>query len=440
VGVWEYPGAGVIDPNLGYTYSYASILKTEAAGWVVITGNGYDSTNGLAILYVFDALTGAVLAQLDTEVGDCNGLSSPVVTDLDNNGYIDFVYAGDLKGNMWKFDLRGASVGDWKIAFYDGTTPKPLVSISDSAGNPQPITNIPDVMFVANCNPPGSKGVLVVFGTGKYLGITDLDDGSQQSIYAVYDWGPDWEIKDGPGSDSDKFLGTLTLDSPRKLSNSANGTGKDLVLVEQTITTTSAYNGVTYRYISNNPVEYYNVQAAAGEALGWHINLPDYGERAVRRPIIRNNVVLMITNIPEKAVCSAGGRSVFYELDACSGGWPETAQFDVDGDGDFDDDDMIGDPFIPTDAQLLASAYDADGDGDVDWDDVLVIYDSNNDGTVSDEERQILQPPIGREYDSMLLDITILGDVAYTPDADAGDIDKQNLVKRRGFPFWQIIE
>ena len=67
--------------------------------------------------------------------------------------------------------------------------------------------------------------------------------------------------------------------------------------------------------------------------------------------------------------------------------------------------------------------FDTDDDGDFDEDDLI-------DG----------KPPGGKESDSMLLDITILGDTAYTPDADAGDIPDEDLVKRRAYPFWQIIE
>ncbi len=393
VGLWEYPGAGNTDPDLGYTYSYASIVKTEAAGWVVVTGNGYDSDNGHAILYVFNALTGAVLAKLDTGVGGCNGLSSPAIIDPDGNGVIDYAYAGDLKGNMWKFDLTGAAVSDWKIAFKDGATPKPLITVTGPSGNIQAITNMPAVMFVSKCNPPGSKGYLIVFGTGKYLGVPDLADVSKQSVYGVYDWGPDWVIKTAlADGDADKFLGTF--DATRSLANASLKAGKTLNLVQQTVSTTTATaGGDTYRFISNNPVVYYNVEANTGSALGWYVDLPDSGERMFHRPVIRNNVFLFIANIPEKSVCSAGGRSVFYELDACTGGWPVLPQFDTNGDGKIDANDLING-----------------------------------------------QTPIGKEYNTMLLDVTILDDKAYTPDADAGEIGFEDLTQRHGTQFWQIIE
>ncbi|MDO9265206.1 MAG: PilC/PilY family type IV pilus protein, partial [Desulfosalsimonadaceae bacterium] len=404
VGLWEYPGAGATDPDLGYTYSYASIVKTGLAGtpWVVVTGNGYDSTNGHAVLYVFNALTGAVLKKFDTGVGGCNGLSSPAIIDPDGNGVIDYAYAGDLKGNMWKFDFTDTNgngtneVADWEIAFSDGTNPKPLITVTGPTGSVQPITNMPGVMFVSKCNPPGSKGYLVLFGTGKYLGNPDLIDTSTQSVYGVYDWAPDWVIKTGGGTDTDKYLGTFG--PARTLPNATTAAGKTVTLVQQTISaTTASVGGETYRFISDNPVNYYNVSVGAvpenGNAMGWYANLPDSGERMIRRPVIRNNIFIFVANKPEGNVCSAGGTSVFYQVDACSGGWPDDPQFDTNGDGKFDENDLING-----------------------------------------------KPPIGQEHGSMLLDITILDDKVYTPDADAGEIPDEDLTERPGARFWQIIE
>ncbi len=441
IPLWEYPGAGAIDPDLGYTYSQATIFKTKAAGWVVITGNGYESVNGHAVLYLMDALTGTVVAKLDTGVGGCNGLSSPAIVDPDSNGEIDFVYAGDLKGNMWKFDLRGATVADWKVAFNDGTNPQPLITVTDSSGTPQPITTAPGVMFVNECNPPGSDGLLLLFGTGKYLGFTDTTDLSHQSVYGVYDWALDWEAE--TGSSEDKYLGTLTTGPPRTLSNTAPGVGKDLILVQQSIVKEADMNGETYRFITNNEVSYYNLETKEGGALGWYMDLPDDGERMVRRPVVRSNVFTFVANIPEKSPCTAGGRSYLYQVDACSGGWPEEPQFDLDGDGDFDEDDLIdldvdGDGSVDLD-DLLAVAYDADGDGVVTLDDVLLIFDKNGNGVIDSDEIPGNVPPIGQEFDSLLLDPTLLQDVIYLNDLD--EVVGKNVPPLPvGAWFWQVIE
>ncbi|MGP8323536.1 MAG: PilC/PilY family type IV pilus protein, partial [Methanosarcinaceae archaeon] len=112
---WEFP-ANSTDPDnssdadMGYGFSRAFIVDSKA-GHVVIFSNGYDSTNERAVLFVLDPADGSLLARIDTGVGtpdpgDCNGLSTPALIDIDMDQKVDFAYAGDLLGNMWKFDLR----------------------------------------------------------------------------------------------------------------------------------------------------------------------------------------------------------------------------------------------------------------------------------------------------------------------------------------------
>ena len=143
--LWEYPNGS--DDDMGYSYSRAMIVNTQAEGYVVVFGNGYDSVNGEAVLYILEAETGTLLKQLKTGVAGCNGLSTPSVVDVDLNGVVEYAFAGDLKGNMWKFDLRGASKDDWTFSYMDGATPKPLVTVKNISGGVQPITAAPEVML-----------------------------------------------------------------------------------------------------------------------------------------------------------------------------------------------------------------------------------------------------------------------------------------------------
>ncbi|MBV7433540.1 hypothetical protein KRX19_00735 [Cardiobacteriaceae bacterium TAE3-ERU3] len=79
--------------------------------WVVLIANGYNSSSNSASLLVLDAETGRVISQVDTKAiapkGEGNGLGPLTVQDVDFDGGADFVYAGDLQGNVWKFDLGG---------------------------------------------------------------------------------------------------------------------------------------------------------------------------------------------------------------------------------------------------------------------------------------------------------------------------------------------
>ncbi|UCH06161.1 MAG: hypothetical protein JSV55_08415, partial [Deltaproteobacteria bacterium] len=93
--LWEFGG----DTDLGYTYARPAIVNSQA-GWIVIVGNGYNSTSGNAVLIILNASDGTELTRIDTDVGSCNGLSTPVAIDVDYDDKVDYVYAGDLRGNL----------------------------------------------------------------------------------------------------------------------------------------------------------------------------------------------------------------------------------------------------------------------------------------------------------------------------------------------------
>ncbi len=68
-----------------------------------------------AVLFILDAQTGALIRRLDTGSGTNNGLSGPTAIDTNGDGIVDMVYAGDLNGNLWKFDLSSASKDSWDV-------------------------------------------------------------------------------------------------------------------------------------------------------------------------------------------------------------------------------------------------------------------------------------------------------------------------------------
>jgi type IV pilus assembly protein PilY1 len=129
--MWEYPKAGVTDDDMGYSFSKPAIIESNdddvngGSGWIVIFGNGYNSQNGHAVLYILNPETGVIIRKIDTGVDGCNGLSTAVPIDVDYDNKVDYVYAGDLRGNVWKFDLTDSDYTNWEVAFYDGEE-KPL--------------------------------------------------------------------------------------------------------------------------------------------------------------------------------------------------------------------------------------------------------------------------------------------------------------------------
>src|SRR5262249_16027385 len=141
-----------------------------------------------------------------------NGLATPAAVDFNGDVNVDYVYAGDLLGNMWKYDLTNASPSNWQVAYSASGVAKPLYVAADSSGNLQPITSRHEVG-----RGPNGMGMVVLFGTGKFLeDPTDkqLTPRRDQSFYGIYDpnSGTASDVLTGRGS-----LGPQTIDSEQTI-------------------------------------------------------------------------------------------------------------------------------------------------------------------------------------------------------------------------------
>jgi type IV pilus assembly protein PilY1 len=361
--MWEYSAELKNDDDLGYSYSRAYIVNTKAEGWVVVFGNGYNSVNGEAVLYVLDATTGNLIKKIHTEAFGCNGIIANLsIIDPNFDGYADYVYAGDLKGNMWKFDISGASKNDWGTSFMAGSVPKPLFTAKNEEGQVQPITTAADVMHHCTL---GNLGYLVIFGTGQYVNEADFDTTDIQTLYGITDWQPAWQYLEY--DPKDKYLGEFTAD--RLLSNltfnlSSNDDPllkglKTITLLQQSGSFISNEDTL-YFVMNSNDINYWNM-TVSGDHLGWYFDLPQPGERVIRDPIIRNGVVVSIGSTPVQTPCSSGGISVLYQLNACTGGTTVTPQFDIDRSKKVDSDDVIkkaeGEICIPSGIMINSMLY-----------------------------------------------------------------------------------
>jgi len=194
--------------DLGYTVSQPNIGRIAYGNkWVVLVPNGYfpdcskpdmptaDQSSCLAIaaqapkdsagnpysaLFVLDAQTGNVIAELKTpSISGVTsfGLATPVMGDYNNDQIDDVAFAGDMQGNLWRFDLQSTTVSSWTVTLvYKG--------LADASGNQglQPITTMPRLF-----PDPATNRFMVVFGTGKYLGAGDNSSNAWQAMYGVRD-------------------------------------------------------------------------------------------------------------------------------------------------------------------------------------------------------------------------------------------------------------
>jgi Tfp pilus tip-associated adhesin PilY1 len=192
--LWEF--TDLDDANMGFSYGRPSVVRLQFnSKWVAIVANGYVNNvndgaqgDGKARLYALDIETGAKVGEIVvSDASDSalspNGLSSPAVIDANSDFKADAVYAGDLKGNVWRFDISGDP------ALWSSSDATRLFTATDTNGAVQAITTPPDVTF----HPQG--GFLVYIGTGRLYDSDDLltDDpltgaGAQRNtVYALWD-------------------------------------------------------------------------------------------------------------------------------------------------------------------------------------------------------------------------------------------------------------
>lgn len=201
--IWEVTSTQ--DADLGYTFNEPSLNSTNAAYlqiakvadnatnggvWRVIVGNGYGSTAEKAILLMLDANTGVdstsglIPTKLVADAGPANGLSAPTPVDTNNDGLIDTIYAGDLLGNMHKFQFtKPNAAGTEYILAAPGTTGGGAwryIGVLFAAG--QPITTAPSVTPACD-----RHGWIVSFGTGKLNESNDYADTSTRGFYSIVD-------------------------------------------------------------------------------------------------------------------------------------------------------------------------------------------------------------------------------------------------------------
>jgi len=317
--MWEF--TAVDDSDLGDSMPQPTIARLSGGKWVAIVANGYNSAAGLAKLFVLDLKTGAKLAEISTGVGSDNGLSSPSPVDVDGDRITDYVYAGDLKGNLWKFDLTSTTASNWKVSFGTVGAPIPLYTACKAdpctTTNRQPITSRPEV----GRHP--TLGSVVYFGTGQYFATGDNAASGTQTFYAIRD-------RNGKETTTPVALtaGRANLQAQTVI---YENTAQEFFQRVSDVEVQTNVAGV--RVTSSNPV--------ADTKDGWFINLPTAGERQVSNSALRNGKIVFTTIIPGGDACSAGGEGWLMVLDALAGGRPEATPLDLNLDGTFDRQDFI---------------------------------------------------------------------------------------------------
>jgi type IV pilus assembly protein PilY1 len=240
---------------------------------------------------------------LDTLAGTDNGLSEPALLDTNGDRIIDVIYAGDLNGKVWKFDVSG-NANLWDSAYKSGSTPVPLFAAAIGA-TVQPITGALEI----GAPPNNTGGFMIYFGTGRYLGNTDIGNTATQTAYGILDSGT--AITTGRAA---LVSQSFVFEGPR-----------------------SATDSSPVRVVSNNAVTY----VASGNSVtprGWFLDLlspnspNNLGERIISVPLLRQGRAIFTSIIPSSAPCEQGGFSWITEVDAMTGARLAESVFDYTGD------------------------------------------------------------------------------------------------------------
>lgn len=367
---WEWTDQ--MDAGVGYAFSapiFGMVRKTSTETIpVAIMTNGYqnshdDTTEGglktsvnSSALYIVHAETGELYKKITLPATPSStGLSAPAALDFAQDSVIDYVYAGDENGNLWRFDLTLNGSSEFFVA------PNPIFK----APADQPIIQAPVIVPVnrkvtsttsgTTVETTESVGNVIVFGTGRLLTESDRLSTATQSLYGVLD-----TMADAPSTitvtslQQQQIIGTAEISDANKLTG-------------------------TYRRVSNTAMD---LASDTNTLKGWYLNLPDSSERLVSQPILNaDNRVLFGTGVTQSSEkCLPGGKGWLMGLDALTGSIPRKGTklysfLDVNKDAKATDADKV--PFgsdsdyavglalagIPTDATFTSKVKTAVGSG-----------------------------------------------------------------------------
>jgi type IV pilus assembly protein PilY1 len=365
---------------LGKTYGTPEIRRFHNGQWGVIFGNGYNNVDsngntGAAGIYIMliGSATGAPTTTLyylpataSSSGGLRNGIGSPTSLDIDLDHVIDYIYAGDLLGHVWKFDVTSQTPSNWgktpsSPLFTAPNTPRVAAVGTTPAipAEPSPITTRLQVGTLKSFGSTTTAGgvvisnaperVIINFGTGQQIPQTTTAAAQYangpQYLYGIWDWDfgapstaggalptGSWNAL-SPNQQAVALSGSQTIVAP--------GSGTNLQV--QTITTSTigtGNNATGVRTVSHNAVCWKGDTACGGGSsqtqFGWYIQLPGTDEQVIFDPtyspdgeFVVSTFIPAVNSVLSCTVATATGFSM--GLDPLTGGGSPTPFFNVGG-------------------------------------------------------------------------------------------------------------
>lgn len=218
-------------------------------------------------------------------MGKTGGLATPALFDVDVDGVVDYAFAGDYSGNMWRCDVRNYKQGiDCQKIF---------------AGTPdRPVTSAPIIARV------GDEHV-VMWGTGSDMFPEDVTETKRQALYGVYQ---KFDELNTIVNDKDKGFLDKTFTENDLLTqelNSLKGSWETLDL---------------QRKVSNEDI---NGKDGKRAYAGWMVELDTNGERVVVRPMLAWHTVYFATRVYGKSDKNPSAKDTQYNKNWTADEWRE---------------------------------------------------------------------------------------------------------------------
>jgi type IV pilus assembly protein PilY1 len=362
--LWEFTA-----DDMGFTFAQPKVAKMNDGTWVAIIGNGYNNTaDGQSKIFILNLATGALIKKFETGVGssgaspcaDCNGMSTATTFDVDGNGTADYIYAGDVQGNVWAINVTSDKQSEWvfdsevtygddgQIISYSGGLTEPLFTTDGNAPITTELAAAPLYRQIQENN--HYPGILVMFGTGQFLAHGDHRSARTEKFYSV-----------------------LHSHGQYGLSTATPGDFVQREITSTTITVDGESEGA--RKIEADPGEEYIAydKDPTERQYGWYVDLPASGERVIHPPKVVGDYVLFNTFYPHSSnVCSAGASGYLMAANYRNGLAPDEI-LDFNRDGVIDEGDKGYAGIEIDDAPAGITPLGNDGVGSTDFEGLDII-------------------------------------------------------------------
>lgn len=290
--------------HLGKTVGTPIISRMHNGQWAIIFGNGIGSGTSAGIyIGLVDSSTGAITYKfIDTSKGDAtaanaNGIAYVSSADLDEDQVIDYLYAGDQQGNVWRVDVTSSNPVNWALSKFGNATATPIFVAKDAA-TPAAVQPITTAIAVASVKTGSVTRVMLSFGTGQATPKTSTSGvdyaAGQQTFYGIWDWNMTaWNAL--------STVNYAALTGTQSITRAITGLLHQSVVA--TTLGTSGSNVLGYRTLSTSNVVCWQgstecATAGSNTQYGWLFDLPSSGEQIIYSPIIEGGAVVVRTAIP----------------------------------------------------------------------------------------------------------------------------------------------